>query len=295
MIVKKKTQNNPSSGGGSNDSGAGDENTDDSGNSSPDTGNTGNDGAGTGTSEEQGNGTEEGKGDTTGEGDDSQSDENVQNQEDSSGAENGTESEEADKQKESSDNDQKKTLSSLADKTLGAQDDKKDRENKDNQVSGNSLSENEESEAADDNLEIEDMIVKADEAMASANGTENGSRLKVLQEDAANVVTIAASTALLISVIGLLLFLLLMGIRVYTEDENGRYKLLGMRICRHQEDSYWLILPCSMTEKSETGRYRLCPGIVFAAMNRDEEMLVESKEDQCKVSVKISKKMDFRL
>ena len=140
-------------------------------------------------------------------------------------------------------------------------------------------------------LELEEIVVKEEERKASGRSAF----LQVMQKQPVKTAAVAVSGALLCSVLALLCFLLLMGVRVYTEDENGRYRLLGMRICRRQEEDLYVLLPVKMTEKSETDRYRLCPGWLFAFLNKEETMIIESAQNQSRISVKVSGKMEFRL
>lgn len=180
-----------------------------------------------------------------------------------------------------------RTLSSLTERLK----DLKDGIEKDNteeaSVSNNS--------AAEDETFVEEVTVKESEALELPDEVKDRSMFRLIKENPGKTAVIAASSALLLSVISLLLFMLLMGIRVYTEQENGRYRLLGMRICRRCEDGFLLVLTQAMTVKSETGRYRLRPGLLFAMLNQDEVMLVEAEEEQSQISVKISKNMEFRL
>ena len=151
--------------------------------------------------------------------------------------------------------------------------------------------EQDEPQSLAEEIELEEIVVKEEERKASGRSAF----LQVMQKQPVKTAAVAVSGALLCSVLALLCFLLLMGVRVYTEDENGRYRLLGMRICRRQEEDLYVLLPVKMTEKSETDRYRLCPGWLFAFLNKEETMIIESAQNQSRISVKVSGKMEFRL
>ena len=135
--------------------------------------------------------------------------------------------------------------------------------------------------------------VKAD--MALTDRESSGSLRHMIKENPVAAAAVTVSAALLICVTGMILFLLFMGIRVYHEDENRKYRLLGMRLCKHSAEGLRIRIPDSMTEKDASGKFRLVPGWLFVLMHNDEEMLVESLESGEICSVKISKNMDFRL
>lgn len=117
---------------------------------------------------------------------------------------------------------------------------------------------------------------------------EGGIR-KFLSSPVVQVISITAGTLLALAGFLLLCYLLLMSVRVYNDDGEGKLVYLGRCRVRLKEEGYAVEITDAMTEKTVTNRYCIKPGFFRLFKGEDEELLVCCSGK--KVSVSLSREM----
>lgn len=117
---------------------------------------------------------------------------------------------------------------------------------------------------------------------------EGGIR-KLLSSPVVQVISITAGTLLALAGVLLLCYLLLMSVRVYNDDGEGKLVYLGRCRVRLKEEGYAIEITDAMTEKTVTNRYCIKPGFFRFLKGEDEELLVCCSGK--KVSVSLSREM----
>ncbi len=112
---------------------------------------------------------------------------------------------------------------------------------------------------------------------------------KFLSSPVVQVISITAGTLLALAGVLLLCYLLLMSVRIYNDDGEGKLVYLGRCRVRLKEEGYAIEITDAMTEKTVTNRYCIKPGFFRFFKGEDEELLVCCSGK--KVSVSLSREM----
>lgn len=112
---------------------------------------------------------------------------------------------------------------------------------------------------------------------------------QIISSPVVQVISITAGMLLALAGFLLLCYLLLMSVRVYNDDGEGKLVYLGRCRVRLKEEGYAVEITDAMMEKTVTNRYCIKPGFFRLFKGEDEELLVCCNGK--KVSVSLSREM----